>query len=409
MRGTVVYPKTSVACVDVLSVKGAVPINCRASGNEIIPALAPRLLKEGGYTGITFACYSRAAERFFLCSGGNVYASGNGCDFSLLSPLAGERQFAVEEYDGGEKRFVLVTSAACLCHDGTSFKVLADVKAGLACGVMRCGRLFGADEENGYKLRWSGEGGALDSKEGISGAGWLLNDCRYGKIVNVAELGGKLIVVGEYGITVMSVNGNPENFSVGNARFSTERIYGETAAVAGDKLLFFTESGFYSFDGEKISEVTHGIQNLVPERGPAASFGGDYFTGVKVDGERAVFVYCRDGGAYIVLAEADAFAVNDGVYCFSRCGTTVLSGGGRFVFTSGKIDFGSRKNKVLKDIFFDGFASEIIVECEEGKRTFTNIKGELSPHMRGYNFKITVKGDGKIENVKACAEVLNEV
>ena len=79
-------------------------------------------------------------------------------------------------------------------------------------------------------------------------------------------------------------------------------------------------------------------------------------------------------------------------------------------FTSGEIDFGTHRRKVLKGVRI-GSVSAVEVEVSNGVKTriLRGVEGYCRPNMSGSRFKITVRGNGKISGVTAYAEAIDGI
>lgn len=401
------FPKTSQKSTDVISAEGTLPVGCKVKGGKIIPALSPSEFSAQCSANVSLAHYAADKDRYFLWADGKVYVSQNGTDFLEIYDVPAVSPFIFDER-GDEVKTYIAGDTKCVVYHGTSFYVKA-FNFPVCRGIMKSGRLFGVDPDDEWKLRWSGEGGAFDWEDGISGAGWVCLSSERGKILNFVTLGDRLIAVREHGLTVISAFGTPENFKVTATDTSLPQICKNTAAVVRNNLLFFAESGLYAYDGAKISKIDCALDGDISSATYAAACGNEYFLcgESKSLGRKAVLVYnADDGSAYIADVPATAVVAGRKVFAYTDVGACVLKNGGGYSFTSGEITFNSGKRKVLNRVEI-GCDGEVDVEVTNGVKTriFEGVKDKIHLALRGKSFKITVRGTQEITFLKAYAEV----
>lgn len=396
-------------CVDLLSDGDVEPVGCRISRGQLIPALSPVKIGNGIPGKILCAGRAESAGRFFIADSEKVYVSVTGEEFYELGSLSGDSPFMFEEVSGGVARAVICNGNHALVHTGAASTGLT-CGANYSCGVMHCGRLFGADGDDGYTLRWSGEGGIEDGEEKIYGAGYLILEPKRGKILDILEFGEKLVLVRERGLTLLSMFGMPENFSVEPTDTDTDAIFKGTAQTVCGKLIFFTESGLKSFDGSRVEELTHAYADSVSEPTCSAAFTDEYFLGCTCGktGGRCVLCYCvQDGESYIIDVAADAISASDCVYVFGTDGVFRLRSGGQFSFTA-RTDFKVGGYKTLTEIYVGGVA-DIGVSNGNVSRLFSSASGKIRPRIRGRSFTVTGGGTRTVKSLTAYAEVSDDV
>lgn len=386
------------ASFDILK-ESFLPVNCKSSGGGIIPVALPVRVGTAVPDGVIYACRAESAGGFFLCTPTDVYVSVRGGDFSRLNALSGSSPFLVEEISDGVPRAVIINGENAVAHTGSEFRGVY-TGGNLVSGVMRCGRLFAADGENPLMLRWSGEGGVGDWEEKLGGAGHVLLDPGRGEILNLVNLGEKLVAVRKYGLTLIDAFGNPENFSVGITDTDTDEIYKNTAAVAGGKLYFFTASGLHCYDGE-IKRTEHRYSGHITAPKAAVGFAENYYLAC---GEGIMCYDCSDGESYLIDIVADGICAAECVYIFNSTGAYRIDGEGEYSFT---VKFGSCKQTVT-EIFIGGKA-DLTLNSGKRSRTFKNACGTIRPRLRGESFTLAVSGTGAISSIVATAEVLNGI
>ena len=350
--------------------------------------------------------YSEAAGKYFYSTDERVYVTSDLVNIVTFVIHNGVMPFFVEDYIDGVKRFVAVYGKTATVFYYYEESMDITMKAEMKCGVMHCGRLFGA---SGFDVWWSGPGGVADWEEGIGGCGRLSLEPGYGAVLNMAVFGGKIIVVREHGLTVLSAYGSPENFSVDFTDTDCDRIYKDTSQVIGDKFYFFSASGLKCFDGSKISFLK--IRHKVKEPWSSTKYDGVYFLACKsetLDRDVILCVDSEDGESCILDEQAElVYSLPDSVrfsygkyhYTLERCAS--------FRFES-EVDFGTGRDKTITKIECEG-SPKISVNNGKFTRSIKTVNGITRPRMRGKRFKVTIEHDKPVKWATAYAEVTDAV
>lgn len=404
-----VFPETELKSVDVLSADGYFNAGCRLSDGKILPALNRAVDNNPVLKNITAAWYAPITGNYiFRNADGYVYFTLTDMGSSSGRKIAGASHSFVEINEAGEPSAVVIGASMYLAIKGAA-STLRPFKGGIRSCVLKNGRIFGIDNADSLKIKWSGEGGLEDWTEGISGAGWatLQNGC--GEILNLIVYRDKLVAVREYGLAFMSAYGAPENFRLSYLEGSLPKIFKDTAAVAGDKLVFYTEDGLYVYDGSSVKKWNTALaEEMQNPRSVFCARGVYYLCGEsKTLKRQAVLVAdVNRGYSYILDENLEAVCAGEKIYAYGNGREYLLDGGGEYSFTSGDIDFSSDKEKVLKEVKID-CESDVRLEVSNGviSRIVGGIRGKFRPNMRGKSFKITVSGSGIISRISAVAEV----
>lgn len=406
------FVSTAMREENVLTAEGAIPVNCRIVRGQLLPALAPVPQTGTVPDGVTRARFCDGSGRFFLYADGAVYSSKSGATFAKLASLVARSPFIVEERTESGVQSVIAGDAVAILHTG-EYQTAKPFEGNLSCGVIKCGRLFGADLSDGLMLRWSGEGGALDWLGNVSGAGWVYPAGGLGKILNVAELDGKLFAVRENGLTRVNANGTPENFAV-ERHFYVPSVCGQTVAAVGSSLYFCTAHGLYSYAGGGVKRLDDRLFDGMVSILFGAAFGNKYLVCGRHERfeENVVYVYDADGQiSYLCSAPATAVCAASEAFAYGGGRAYALTeGGAAYRFYSGALTFGTVRNKVLEKLTV--VADEgVDVRVSDGvnSRIFGGVRGEVRLNMRSSVFHITVEGNAKVVSLTATAEVENGV
>ena len=95
-------------------------------------------------------------------------------------------------------------------------------------------------------------------------AGELIFSDNLGKVLMVFALDNYIYVMRENGIVKIYGYNKTENaFNVSRVYCSTGRIYKNSVAIAGDKIIFMCSDGIYSFDGLSVKKIYNNLNGLV--------------------------------------------------------------------------------------------------------------------------------------------------
>lgn len=111
-----------------------------------------------------------------------------------------------------------------------------------------------------------------------------------GRLNKVVAFGGYVYIFRDYGIARLTAYGDQSTFSVTNLFVSGGRIYGDTAQVCGDRILFLAEDGLYAFNGLTTSRIVAKLDGLYRAgNAPAACYSaGQYYIALQsTDAEKA--------------------------------------------------------------------------------------------------------------------------
>ena len=310
--------------------------------------------------------------------------------------------FMIEDYKERKGSAILILDRVALTFNG---KDLGEINLGTPfhCGVMYCGRFFGAYSNT---VMWSNADG-FDNPYGFIIEGYLNLNGELGSALNMLVLDGRVVIVRGYGLTVLKLNGTPENITAEDMDIKCGAIYPDTASVVDGKLYFYSESGLKCFDGNKISgiEVNYEIESVWS----AVSYKGTYFVGGRYKnlGKGIMCVRVADGDSCFISCDPEILFLYDGVNFFTMSEHMQLCEGGSFSFESEPIDFGTAGFKTVTEIKVAGKAN---ISINNGRHTrFFSVKdGVVRPHMRGKRFTVTVEGEDTVKEVVLTAEVTDE-
>ncbi len=384
---------------------------CFVKDGKLSPSNGYGRICNGCPGNVKLAVYSAGLRAYLILAGSQVYFSSNLRTFVPYCEVDGESQPFAVKYTQNDTEDVIIFLGKCCVHyfNGVSLGQ-SNLDYALSCGVQHCGRLFAGDADDGLMLRWTGIGNISMNSEGIRGSGYLRLDPQRGDILNLIVYKGKIVAVREYGLTVLSMYGSPENFSVDFTDTDCDKIYKNTVQTVADKLYFYSESGLKCFDGSKISAIE--LNHFITEPTASAKYGDKYFvTGTSSYLERKVILCVRmpDFENCIMDTPADAFFIDDGLNFFRSTSLFKFDDGARYSFESGPIDFGTGRAKTVSAIDLRGGKADLRISNGVCTRIFKNASGIVRPHLRGKNFTVSVEGRNPLEGITVTAEVTDEI
>jgi hypothetical protein len=387
--------------VTLLDIKNLLPISCIVSGGEILPALVAEASDRKIPSSLCALGYSHSIGLYMAVAEDGIYYTVDGGKFYQISSNSYSNSFFVEEISDEKARCAVVCGSTVIICDGTSF-FGAKLDNELLCGVMHRGRLFSADYNNRLKLYWSGQGGLLDQTDGIYKGGHLYLPPERGNILNLVEYDEKIVIVREYGLTIFSANGNPENYSLYLSDTDCDKVFGGTAVALNGYMYFYTSGGLCTFDGDDIKRVSHNLTDDVESPMFAVAYGDMYILSCKSKKleRNVVFVYNTTSEfGYYVDIEAKVMYISDCVHICNDSGDFALKEGNSWSLTGSGVNFGTGKNCTLTEAYVGGNA---LLEIDNGRNTrkFSCAFSSVFPRFRGREFTIKLTGEGKALSIK---------
>jgi len=138
-----------------------------------------------------------------------------------------------------------------------------------------------------------------------------------GSFTKLVTLDDYVYLFREYGITKISIYTTKSDFSFNHLYISTSKIYEDSICVCGNKILFMTRDGLYSFNGNSVSQIVENynlmFRQLDNNKCTSACLNGKYYLATKCDFDDEQTVGCENG-IYVnnVLFEIDVedFSLN---------------------------------------------------------------------------------------------------
>ncbi|MDE7084287.1 MAG: hypothetical protein K2O81_03495 [Clostridia bacterium] len=311
----------------------------------------------------------------------------------------------------GEKKYAVMSSNYLLTISQSGAAQPSQLYAKLYTSIMHCGRIFGCDLDDRYKIKWSGYG-VNEWVEDPDGAGYVRLNMRLGKALNLFSMNEKVVVVREYGITVISTLGDFRHMRI--ASDDTLRlppVYDNSSAICRGLLWIYTHGGMYVFDGKTISAAPFDetMSDYVLEKPKVADDRYIYYTATRGDG-KCLFVYDTETGDCTPFANGCQcqFFTPDGAYCFNDtvlCSLSENIDDSDRKWISKPVDLGTGKTKTLKSLLVEGSGKPVVeIDCD-GRVLQADGVGETKFSECGRSFIFKVTGNGAVTRLAAEWEV----
>jgi len=152
-------------------------------------------------------------------------------------------------------------------------------------------RIFAVLYSDEYKLYFSDDFNPTNWNVSLQEGGYINFDERLGKIIKLVSFGGYVYIFFEHGIQRLNAYNDQTEFSVRQTYLSVGMIEKDTITVCGDRLMFASSDGVYSFDGVSVGKVLGEIADLFAEK-QSASFaafhGGKYYLACTLNMDSAI-------------------------------------------------------------------------------------------------------------------------
>lgn len=275
-------------------------------------------------------------------------------------------------------------------------------------------RLFAIKEGDRRTLMFSANLDPTNWNVTLEEAGFIDFRDERGEILKLVSFNDYLYVFREFGVSRVSAYGSQEEFSVTHLYSSSSRIYADSVVASGDRILFFTNEGLFSFDGFSGNRIRLGIENLLknePNHFSKATFFEDkYYLALRMNFEDDLVIGCEAEEDFVnnalieydiltgdinilrgvdilnllplkekVLSKLLAIFRGENSNKFGQ-----LDYSGKFfddelegMWTSPKTDFGyPGKLKIIKEVFIKTEGDcQIVIESEKEKKTY-KVKGK---------------------------------
>lgn len=168
-------------------------------------------------------------------------------------------------------------------------------------------RVFGSVNGSKNQVWFSDDFDPTNWKISPKEAGFINFADECGEVLKVASFSNYLYVFREYGIFRLTAYGDQNDFLLKKIFTDTGRIYKDSIALCGDKIMYCAENGVFAFDGYNSVRVGKEIPNIENKKTLCASFIDDcYYIACNLsenasDGNDAIVAFNVKNGSVSVL------------------------------------------------------------------------------------------------------------
>lgn len=196
----------------------------------------------------------------------------------------------INYYLNGQRAYLFITKSGGLqvYYNGLQqIKTIENAPA-ISSYCLHSNRMFVTDYNQPNKVWFSDESDPTNWQMGNDEAGYIeLRDNR-GYCLKVVSFDDYVYVFREFGITKLSSFKNQSSITVENMFLCNSRILADTICVCGDKVMFMTTDGLYSFNGNSTSKVELNINSWldkVNSFSAAQFYNNCYYLSCKINFE----------------------------------------------------------------------------------------------------------------------------
>ena len=354
---------------------------------------------------------------------GSMYKARVGADerFVLVSGLSFEVEPSAVSYTyNGSDVIIFSAEEKVKVYDGERVTSISDAP-GITSTCIHNERLFATEGGQKTALWFSDDFDPLNWNVSLEDAGYIdLRDGR-GSLLKVVSFDGYVYVFRSYGISRITAYGDQTNFSVDGITASSSKIYPNSIAVCGDRVIYLTQDGFYSFAGGTPNRILSKLDGMIADCDLSLAKGiyydGSYYCSLVLkekNGESfpALLRYRVNSGEFTLNRYLNIidFALMDGekdfkllFICEDNRAIGELSRKSEYFnevlyksWESGESDFGVRKEKRLTKLCVNSRTPiYITVKSEKESRRlyfFGGIEREAQAvGIRGEYFTITIE------------------
>ena len=359
-------------------------------------------------------------ELVFFCSDGKLYYSYILSSQSAANVLDNHVFTSTPEFFSyklnGQNCLIIVskTDGMWVSTGLTFYKV--DNAPNITSFCLHYERLFVTTSDDTHTLWFSDDLDPTNWNVSTTEAGFIELRDGGGELLKVISFHDYVYIFKEYGISRLTAYAKQEEFDLTNLFVSSGKIYKDSIALCGDRILFLASDGLYQFDGANTYKINFnmdkmfdGVNNTTCK---SAFFDGNYYLACKLkfDGveDSAIIRITIANGNLAISKGIDVkylasinYPVIEKLIAIVASGSSVVCGqvsnSGKFLgvatnkyWRSPSTDFGMPyRTKTLKELYFDSIGQVQIYVNVDGKTyTYSNIpttKGlkRLKLNLRG--------------------------
>lgn len=147
-------------------------------------------------------------------------------------------------------------------------------------------RIFAILEGERISLAFSASLDPTNWDFNIDNAGFIDFVDERGKLEKVLSFNDYVYIFREFGITRVTAYGDQSEFSVNHLWTSSNKIYGNSVCICGDRVMFLASDGLYAFDGSSVVKLNSRLEKYITSNNSNAIgeyYNGKYYLACRLD------------------------------------------------------------------------------------------------------------------------------
>ena len=190
-------------------------------------------------------------------------------------------------YNGRETAVICSPKDTMYIWNGTPTPVDSEKALHLSSMCSHYERIFASSSDNKNEIRFSQDFDITNWEESSEAGGFIQLVDERGYINKLISFNDYVYIIRDYGISRLSAYGDQSEFSVTHINLTSNRIYGNTAVLCGDRIIMLTSSGLYYCAGSSLYKYDFPINSLINkdmmEYAKACYYDGKYYLATRID------------------------------------------------------------------------------------------------------------------------------
>ena len=274
--------------------------------------------------------------------------------------------------------------------------------------AMHYERLFVTTSEEANTLWFSDDLDPTNWNTEMSEGGFIELVDERGALIKVISFLNYVYIFRERGISRLTAYADQSEFSVSNLYVTGGKIYPGSIALCGDRVIFASSDGLFSFDGVSTRRILSNLDGLItPDQNSVAAYhDGKYYLALKTNFDdsddlgtnNAVLIYGDNGYTLMRGYDVGEF-YSDGDTLYAIINNNIHTLGGRCDkakrWRVPLTDLGSGRLKMIKVLYIDTKTDITLRVCLDGKEKVFTVKGKdttsrVNINLPGRKFGMTI-------------------
>lgn len=215
-------------------------------------------------------------------------------------------------YNGNDVLIIAGTGGGVYIYDGTKITYVKNAPT-ITSMCVHYERIYATVSGEANSLWFSDDFNPVNWNASLTEGGFINFDDDGGRVIKAVSFLDHVYVFRDYGIVRLTAYGSQENYTVSKVYVSASRILPDTIACCGDRIIFLTDEGLFSFNGYTMTMIAKEITNLFHRDRSAAK-------GAYVKGNYYLCCRLRQDAGKVLCEEQPGFINNSVVRVDVRTG-----------------------------------------------------------------------------------------